>query len=309
MPERTLALAARAPCCTGSIAGPRPPRSFDARSARARRRGDPARPRDRARRARHALRRGGGFRTAGVRAGRRRARAGSRRGRPSRRCARAEPAERRSLSAPAPSRGRAPASSRPTSECNRAPAPDRARAEPSAAPTDPRSPPRETRLAGPRPTSPGSGRPRCGAASADEAARDGRRSTCPRRRRRRWPGRRRIRRSSLAEAAELFDAGDLAGAGDRMLTAVDGPSQRPAASTPLSTPASSSSRSAPGDPQVHLAIAQPPARPRLDALATEKIELLLRLTSLTGDTQAEADVHGLAAERLRDEPWPRRSRR
>jgi hypothetical protein len=37
-------------------------------------------------------------------------------------------------------------------------------------------------------------------------------------------------------------------------------------------------------------------------LAREKIELLLRLTALTGDTQAEADAHGLAAERLRDEP-------
>ena len=37
------------------------------------------------------------------------------------------------------------------------------------------------------------------------------------------------------------------------------------------------------------------------ALATEKIDLLLRLTALTGDTQAEADVHGLASERLRDE--------
>jgi hypothetical protein len=28
------------------------------------------------------------------------------------------------------------------------------------------------------------------------------------------------------------------------------------------------------------------------------------LTALTGDTQAEADVHGLASERLRDEPAP-----
>jgi hypothetical protein len=59
---------------------------------------------------------------------------------------------------------------------------------------------------------------------------------------------------------------------------------------------------APGDPRVHLAIANLQIDHGWTALATEKIELLLRLTSLTGDTQAEADVHGLAAERLRDEP-------
>ena len=58
---------------------------------------------------------------------------------------------------------------------------------------------------------------------------------------------------------------------------------------------------APGDPQVHLAIANLQLDRGWTALATEKIELLLRLTSLTGDTQAEADVHGLASERLRDD--------
>ena len=60
----------------------------------------------------------------------------------------------------------------------------------------------------------------------------------------------------------------------------------------------------PGDPHVHLAIANLQLDHGWTALAKEKIELLLRLTSLTGDTQAEADVHGLAAERLRDEPAP-----
>jgi hypothetical protein len=59
---------------------------------------------------------------------------------------------------------------------------------------------------------------------------------------------------------------------------------------------------APGDPQVHLAIANLQLDRGWTALATEKIELLLRLTALTGDTQAEADVHGLASERLRDDP-------
>ena len=50
----------------------------------------------------------------------------------------------------------------------------------------------------------------------------------------------------------------------------------------------------PGDPHVHLAIANLQLDHGWTALATEKIELLLRLTALTGDTQAEADVHGLA---------------
>ena len=58
---------------------------------------------------------------------------------------------------------------------------------------------------------------------------------------------------------------------------------------------------APGDPQVHLAIANLQLDRGWTSLATEKIELLLRLTTLTGDTQATADAHGLAAERLRDE--------
>ena len=61
---------------------------------------------------------------------------------------------------------------------------------------------------------------------------------------------------------------------------------------------------APGDPQVHLAIANLQLDRGWTGVATEKIELLVRLTSLTGDTQAEADVHGLASERLRDDPAP-----
>jgi hypothetical protein len=61
---------------------------------------------------------------------------------------------------------------------------------------------------------------------------------------------------------------------------------------------------APGDPQVHLAIANLQLDHGWTGPAREKIDLLLRLTSLTGDTQAEADVHGLASERLRDDPVP-----
>ena len=58
---------------------------------------------------------------------------------------------------------------------------------------------------------------------------------------------------------------------------------------------------APGDPRVHLAIANLQLDRGWRSVATEKIELLLRLTSLSGDAQAEADVHLLAADRLRDE--------
>ncbi|HET9681023.1 MAG TPA: tetratricopeptide repeat protein [Candidatus Limnocylindrales bacterium] len=58
---------------------------------------------------------------------------------------------------------------------------------------------------------------------------------------------------------------------------------------------------APGDPRVHLAIANLQLDRGWRPVATEKIELLLRLTSLSGDAQAEADVHLLAADRLRDE--------
>jgi tetratricopeptide (TPR) repeat protein len=59
---------------------------------------------------------------------------------------------------------------------------------------------------------------------------------------------------------------------------------------------------APGDPQVHLAIANLQLDRGWTGVATEKLDLLIRLTALTGDTQAEADVHGLASERLRDDP-------
>ncbi len=62
---------------------------------------------------------------------------------------------------------------------------------------------------------------------------------------------------------------------------------------------------APGDPRVHLAIVDLQLDRGWRAVATEKIELLLRLTALTGDAQAEADVHLLAADRLREESTAR----
>ncbi|HYK96529.1 MAG TPA: tetratricopeptide repeat protein [Candidatus Dormibacteraeota bacterium] len=107
--------------------------------------------------------------------------------------------------------------------------------------------------------------------------------------------------SLLAEASTLLAAVDLHGARDLMLTAamVHRAAGRLDAALEICLQLLTTS---PGDPQVHLAIANLQLDRGWTALATEKIELLLRLTSLTGDTQAEADVHGLASERLRDEP-------
>jgi len=105
----------------------------------------------------------------------------------------------------------------------------------------------------------------------------------------------------MTEAAELFEAGDTAGAADRMLTAVA--VHRAAGRLDAALDVCFQALAiAPGDPRVHLAIANLQLDRGWTPLAREKIELLIRLTSLTGDTQAEADVHGLAAERLRDVP-------
>jgi tetratricopeptide (TPR) repeat protein len=104
----------------------------------------------------------------------------------------------------------------------------------------------------------------------------------------------------LAEAADLIAVGDMDAARNKMLIAVM--VHRAAGRLDAALEACLQLlTTAPGDPQVHLAIANLQLDRGWTALATEKIELLLRLTSLTGDTQAEADVHGLAAERLRDD--------
>ncbi|TME12179.1 MAG: hypothetical protein E6I65_04235 [Chloroflexi bacterium] len=112
----------------------------------------------------------------------------------------------------------------------------------------------------------------------------------------------------MAEAAALFDAGDTAGAGERMLTAVA--VHRAAGRLDAALDVCFQLLAiAPGDPHVHLAIANLQLDRGWTPLAREKIDLLLRLTSLTGDTQAEADTHGLASERLRDEPVSSTTRR
>jgi hypothetical protein len=107
----------------------------------------------------------------------------------------------------------------------------------------------------------------------------------------------------MAEAHALLDAGDTPAARNVMLTAVavHRVAGRPDAALDVCLQLLAV---APGDPYVHLAIAGLQLDHGWVKLATEKIDLLLRLTALTGDTQAEADVHALAAERLRDEPQP-----
>jgi tetratricopeptide (TPR) repeat protein len=107
----------------------------------------------------------------------------------------------------------------------------------------------------------------------------------------------------MADAATALEAGDLPAARDLMLTAIR--VHRSAGHLDAALDCCLQLLAVvPGEPQVHLAIANLQLDHGWTALATEKIELLLRLTALTGDTQAEADAHGLAAERLRDEPAP-----
>lgn len=103
-----------------------------------------------------------------------------------------------------------------------------------------------------------------------------------------------------AEAEALLDGGDTQGARDLLLTAVTvhRDAGRPDAAIDACLQLLAI---APGDPRVHLAIANLQLDRGWRPVATEKIELLLRLTSLSGDAQAEADVHLLAADRLRDE--------
>jgi tetratricopeptide (TPR) repeat protein len=105
----------------------------------------------------------------------------------------------------------------------------------------------------------------------------------------------------LNEAAELLEAGNVEGASQKMLAAAVVHRAAGRLDAALDTCLQLLSI-APGDPHVHLAIANLQLDHGWTALAKEKIELLLRLTALTGDTQAEADVLGLASERLRDEP-------
>jgi tetratricopeptide (TPR) repeat protein len=103
-----------------------------------------------------------------------------------------------------------------------------------------------------------------------------------------------------AEADAFIDAGDPTSARDPLLLAAA--AHREAGRLDAALDACLQLLAiAPGDPRVHLALANLELDRGWRPVATEKIELLLRLTSLSGDAQAEADVHLLAADRLRDE--------
>ncbi|HET7181644.1 MAG TPA: hypothetical protein VFI15_05370 [Candidatus Limnocylindrales bacterium] len=103
----------------------------------------------------------------------------------------------------------------------------------------------------------------------------------------------------LAVAVDLLESGDVQSARDLMLTAVMVHREEGRVDAAIEI-CLRLLAAAPGDPKVHLAIANLQLDRGWTAVATEKIELLKRLTALTGDTQAEADVHYLASERLRE---------
>ena len=105
----------------------------------------------------------------------------------------------------------------------------------------------------------------------------------------------------LALATAAVEARDLPGARDLLLTAVIVHREAGRLDAALEV-CLELLEIAPGDPQVHIAIANLQLDRGWVDVAKEKIDLLLRLTSLTGDTQSEADVHYLASERLRDDP-------
>ncbi|HXG25772.1 MAG TPA: tetratricopeptide repeat protein [Candidatus Binatia bacterium] len=104
----------------------------------------------------------------------------------------------------------------------------------------------------------------------------------------------------LAEAALVLDAGEVDAARDLMLTAVRVHREAGRIDAALDVCLNLLSI-APGDSRVHLAIANLQFDRGWTAIAKEKLDLLVRLTTLTGDTQAAADVQGLASERLRDD--------
>jgi tetratricopeptide (TPR) repeat protein len=105
----------------------------------------------------------------------------------------------------------------------------------------------------------------------------------------------------MANATSLLDAGDTSAARDLMLMAVllHRSAGRLDAALDICFQLLAF---APGDPQVHLAIANLQLDQGWTPLAKEKIDLLGRFAELIGDTQAAADAHGLAGERLRDRP-------
>lgn len=107
----------------------------------------------------------------------------------------------------------------------------------------------------------------------------------------------------IAEAALVLESGEIEAARDLLLTAARVHREAGRIDAALEVCLNLLSI-APGDPRVHLAIANLQLDRGWTSVATEKMALLVRLTALTGDTHAAADVHGLASERLRDDPAP-----
>ena len=102
-----------------------------------------------------------------------------------------------------------------------------------------------------------------------------------------------------AEADALIDGGDTGAARDLLLTAIE--VHRAAGRLDAAVDVALQVLVlVPGDPQLHLALAGLQLDQGWRQVAVEKIELLIRLTALTGDVQAGADAHMLAADRLRD---------
>jgi len=106
-------------------------------------------------------------------------------------------------------------------------------------------------------------------------------------------------RALTAEADALIDGGDTGAARDLLLTAIE--VHRAAGRLDAAVDVALQVLALlPGDAQVHLALAGLQLDQGWRQIAVEKIELLIRLTALTGDVQAGADAHMLAADRLRD---------
>ncbi len=105
----------------------------------------------------------------------------------------------------------------------------------------------------------------------------------------------------VTNATVLLDSGDTSAARDLMLSAVHIHRQAGRLEAALDV-CFQLLEIAPGDSQVHLAIANLEIDHGWLPIAIEKVALLRELTALTGDEQGTADVQYLATERLRDLP-------
>jgi tetratricopeptide (TPR) repeat protein len=106
-------------------------------------------------------------------------------------------------------------------------------------------------------------------------------------------------RALTAEADALIDGGDIKAARDLLLTALEVHREAGRLDAAIDVGLQLLAH-VPGDPQLHLALANLQLDEDWRPVAVEKLELLIRLTQLSGDIQAAADAHMLASDRLRD---------